>query len=98
LKRSGLDFVLLRNGWYLENNTVALAPALAHGAVIGSAGQGRFASASRADYAGAAVAVLTRDGHANKTYEFASDHSYEPIESSSRLADLERMVSQKGHH
>jgi NAD(P)H dehydrogenase (quinone) len=76
LKRSGLDFVLLRNGWYLENNTGALAPALAHGAVIGSAGQGRFASASRADYAGAAVAVLTRDGHANKTYELAGDHSF----------------------
>jgi NAD(P)H dehydrogenase (quinone) len=76
LKSSGLPFVLLRNGWYLENHTGALAPALAHGAIIGSAGQGRFASASRADYAGAAVAVLTQPGHANKTYELAGDHSF----------------------
>ena len=76
MKRSGLDFVLLRNGWYLETNTGALAPALAHGAIIGSAGLGRFASASRADYAGAAVAVLTRDGHENKTYELVGNHSF----------------------
>jgi NAD(P)H dehydrogenase (quinone) len=76
LKSSGLEFVLLRNGWYLENHTGALAPALAHGAIIGSAGQGRFASASRADYAGAAITVLTQPGHANKTYELAGDHSF----------------------
>jgi NAD(P)H dehydrogenase (quinone) len=76
LKSSGLQFVLLRNGWYLENHTGGLAPALAQGAIIGSAGQGRFASASRADYAGAAVAVLTQPGHANKTYELAGDHSF----------------------
>jgi len=31
LKRSGLDFVLLRNGWYLENSTGGLAQALTHG-------------------------------------------------------------------
>jgi len=76
LKRTGLDFVLLRNGWYLETNTGAIAAALAHGAIIGSAGLGRFASASRADYAGAAVAVLTRDGHENKTYELVGNHSF----------------------
>lgn len=76
LKNSGLEFVLLRNGWYLENHTEALAPALAHGAVIGSSGQGRFASAARADYATAAAMVLTQPGHANKTYELAGDQSY----------------------
>jgi NAD(P)H dehydrogenase (quinone) len=76
LKRSGLDFVLLRNGWYLETNTGAIAAALAHGAIFGSAGLGRFASASRADYAGAAVAVLTRDGHVNKTYELVGNNSF----------------------
>ena len=76
LKSSGLEFVLLRNGWYLENATGNLALALAHGAMIGSAGQGRFASASRADYAGAAISVLTQPGHANRTYELAGDHSF----------------------
>lgn len=76
LKHSGLDYVLLRNGWYLENATGGLAPALTHGAIIGSAGDGRFASASRADYATAAVTVLTQTGHANKTYELAGDHAF----------------------
>ncbi|GAC1315622.1 MAG: SDR family oxidoreductase [Collimonas sp.] len=76
LKRSGMDFVLLRNGWYLENHIGALASALAQAAINGNAGQGRFASASRADYAGAAITVLTQPGHVNKTYELAGDHSY----------------------
>lgn len=76
LKQSGLDFVLLRNGWYVENNTSTLASALTQGAIIGSAGPGRFASASRADYAGAAIAVLTQSGHACKTYELAGDRAF----------------------
>lgn len=80
LRNSGLEFVLLRNGWYLENATAGLAPALAHGAIIGSSGQGRFASAARADYAAAAVTVLTRPGHANKTYELAGDQSFSMFE------------------
>ena len=76
LKESGLKFVLLRNGWYLENHTGALAPALIHGAIMGCAGRGRFASASRVDYAGAAITVLTQPGHENKTYELAGDKSF----------------------
>jgi NAD(P)H dehydrogenase (quinone) len=76
LKSSGLEYTLLRNGWYLENNTGALGAALTHGAIIGSAGAGRFASASRADYASAAVAVLTQDGHIGKTYELAGDDAF----------------------
>lgn len=49
---------------------------MANGALIGSAGQGRIASASRADYADAAVAVLTTPGHEGKTYELAGDSAY----------------------
>jgi NAD(P)H dehydrogenase (quinone) len=73
LKDSGVSFILLRNGWYLENHTAAVSAALQNGAIIGSAGEGRFASASRADYAGAAVVVLTQPGHENKIYELAGD-------------------------
>ncbi len=90
LKEAAHTFVLLRNGWYLENHTGALASALTHGAIMGCAGQGRFASASRADYAGAAVTVLTEPGHENKTYELAGDHSfsmYEFAEEVSKQAD-----------
>lgn len=76
LKNSGLEFILLRNGWYLENDTEALSAALTQGAIIGSSGEGRFSSASRADYAAAAIAVLTQPGHEGKTYELAGDQSF----------------------
>lgn len=76
LRASGLPFVLLRNGWYLENHTENLAPALQHGAIIGAARDGKFAAAAREDYAQAAAAVLTSPGHENKIYELAGDTSY----------------------
>ena len=76
VRASGLPFVFLRNGWYFENQTEALGPAIQHGAIMGAAGAGRFASATRADYAAAAVAVLTGPGHENKVYELAGDFPY----------------------
>ncbi len=76
LRDSGLPFVLLRNGWYLENYTENLAPALQHGALLGSTGGGRIAAATRADYAAAAVAVLTTPGHENEVYELAGDSPF----------------------
>jgi NAD(P)H dehydrogenase (quinone) len=72
---SGLPYVLLRNGWYNENYTEQLAVALEHG-VTQAAGEGRVASAARADYAGAAVAVLTGEGHENTTYELSGDTNW----------------------
>jgi NAD(P)H dehydrogenase (quinone) len=73
---SGVPYVLLRNGWYHENYTEHLAPVLEHGAVVQAAGEGRVASASRADYAAAAVAVLTGEGHEDKTYELSGDTAW----------------------
>ncbi len=63
--------MILRNSWYIENYSVPMA--LQHGAIVGSAGTGRIAAATRADYAAAAVAVLTGDGHAGKIYELGGD-------------------------
>ncbi len=76
LRASGLPHVLLRNGWYTENYLASLPAALQHGAFVGCAGQGRIASAARADYAAAAVAVLTGEGQAGKVYELAGDTAY----------------------
>ena len=76
LKDSGLPHVLLRNGWYTENYLASIPPALQHGVFIGSAGDGRIASAARADYAAAAAAVLTRTDQAGKVYELAGDEAY----------------------
>ena len=66
----------LRNGWYTENHTASIGGALAGGAVIGSAGNGKFSCATRADYAEAAVTALAGTGHDGKTYELAGDNAY----------------------
>lgn len=73
---AGLPAVLLRNGWYTENYTAGIPAALGLGAVYGCAGEGRIASAARADYAAAAAAVLTAENQAGKIYELAGDHAY----------------------
>ncbi|MFE0176210.1 SDR family oxidoreductase [Streptomyces sp. NPDC059002] len=83
---SGLPHTFLRNGWYHENYTEHLAPVLEHGAVVGSAGDGRIASASRADYAAAAVAVLTGEGHEGKAYELSGDVAWSLAEYAAEVA------------
>ncbi len=88
LRASGLPHVLLRNGWYTENYTASVPAALAHGAVIGSAGPGRLATAARADYAAAAAAVLAQDGQAGKVYELAGDSAF-------TLADLAAEIARQ---
>jgi len=86
LRASGLPFVLLRNGWYTENYTASIPAALAHGAFLGSAGEGRIASAARADYAAAAAAVLLLEDQAGRTYELAGDTSYTLAELAGEIA------------
>ncbi|MFD5516187.1 SDR family oxidoreductase [Streptomyces sp. NPDC127066] len=86
LLASGLPYTLLRNGWYHENYTENLAPVLAHDAVVQAAGEGRIASAARADYAAAAVAVLTGEGHENKTYELSGDEAWSFAEYAAELS------------
>ena len=86
IKAAGLPYVFLRNGWYNENYLASIQPALQHGAFIGSAGEGRIASAARADYAEAAATVLTQDGQAGKTYELAGDAAYTLSEFAAELS------------
>lgn len=86
LKDSGVPFVLLRNGWYSENYLASVPTALQFGALIGSAGDGRIASAARADYAAAAAAVLTADNQAGRVYELAGDTSYSLAELAAEVA------------
>ncbi|WP_431035961.1 SDR family oxidoreductase [Streptomyces sp. P6-2-1] len=70
---SGLPYTFLRNGWYAEMYTGRVPQLFEHGALIGSSGEGGLAAAPRADYAAAAVAVLTDEGHENKVYELSGD-------------------------
>ncbi|WP_327703487.1 SDR family oxidoreductase [Streptomyces decoyicus] len=76
LLASGVPYCLLRNGWYHENYTGTLATTLKTGAVVGSAGQGRVATAARRDYAEAAAVVLTGSGHENSVYELSGDTAW----------------------
>ncbi|MFJ3751882.1 NmrA family NAD(P)-binding protein [Streptomyces sp. t99] len=85
---SGLPYTFLRNGWYTENYTANLAPVLEHRAVVANAGEGRIASASRADFAAAAAAVLTGDGHLNTAYELSGDTAWSLAEYAAVISGL----------
>ena len=76
IRASGVPFVLLRHGWYTENYTAGIPGVLAQGTLYGCAGNGRIASATRADYAEADVAALTADNQPGKVYELAGDTVY----------------------
>ncbi|PTV94408.1 NAD(P)H dehydrogenase (quinone) [Rhodobacter aestuarii] len=86
LKESGLQYTLLRNGWYSENLTGALGAAIEHGAVIGAAGDGKLATAARADYAEAAAVAALDAAHAGKTYELAGDTAFTMAEFAAEVA------------
>lgn len=86
LADSGIPFALLRNGWYSENYLASAPAALEHGVFIGAAGEGKIASATRADYAAAAARVIAEDGHAGKVYELAGDHGWTLSELAAELA------------
>ncbi|MFD5420671.1 NAD(P)H-binding protein [Streptomyces sp. NPDC127069] len=83
---SGLPYTFLRNGWYHENYTAQLPVVLEHGAVVASAGEGRVASAARADYAAAAAVVLTGEGHLNRVYELSGDTAWSLSEYAAEVA------------
>ncbi|WP_404957546.1 SDR family oxidoreductase [Streptomyces sp. 147326] len=83
---SGVPYTFLRNGWYHENYTRNLSAALEHGAVVASAGEGRVASAARADYAAAAAEVLTGEGHLNRVYELSGDTAWSFTEYAAALS------------
>jgi NAD(P)H dehydrogenase (quinone) len=87
LAASGLPHILLRNGWYNENYTGALGPSIEHGAIIGAAGVGRICSATRADYAAAAVAALV-DGAAGDVYELAGDEAFTMADFAAHVARI----------
>jgi len=76
IQASGLSYTILRNGWYTENYTGSAKGAIAAGAFIGCAGDGKIASAARVDYAEAAAVVLAGKDHENKSYELAGDTAY----------------------
>jgi NAD(P)H dehydrogenase (quinone) len=88
LQAAGIPFTILRNSWYTENYTGAAQQAIATGTLAASVGDGRVASASRVDFADAAAAVLTSDGHENATYELSGDTAWDHTELAATISDI----------
>ncbi|GAB3430072.1 Rossmann-fold NAD(P)-binding domain-containing protein [Flindersiella endophytica] len=93
IRESGLPYIFLRNGWYTENYTENLAPALEYKAVLGSAGDGRVAAAPRVDFAEAAAAVLAGDEQAtNVAYELGGDDRFTMAEYAAEVSKQSGVV------
>jgi len=92
LRESGLAYTALRNGWYTEMYADRLAQAVQTGSITGSAGpEARLATATRAEYAEAAAAVLLADDPSPE-YELSGDTAWS-------LAELaEEFTRQSGTH
>lgn len=77
LHDAAIPYVLLRHGWYLENYAFRVQAAARSGELVHCAGDGRISAAARADYAEAAVAILTSpENQAGKVYELAGSDSF----------------------
>jgi NAD(P)H dehydrogenase (quinone) len=69
--KTGIPYSFLRNNWYLENEISSIQGALAGAPWVTSAGNGKVGWALQQDYAEAAAAVLSGNGHENTIYELS---------------------------
>ncbi|WP_026930943.1 SDR family oxidoreductase [Glycomyces tenuis] len=76
LHGAGVPYLVLRNGWYMENYTRNLDQVIESGALYGAAGKGRVAAATRDDYAEAAAVLLTEDHGAGRVFELCGDEPF----------------------
>lgn len=88
LNRSGLETTILRNNWYTENYAGLVSAGAENGEIVGSAGKGLVASASRSDYAEAAAVALIESGHAGKIYELAGSTAWDFDELAAVISDI----------
>jgi NAD(P)H dehydrogenase (quinone) len=71
IQKTGIPYSFLRNNWYLENETSSIQGVLAGAPWLTSAGNGRVGWALQQEYAVAAAAVLSGNGHENTIYELS---------------------------
>jgi NAD(P)H dehydrogenase (quinone) len=88
IKAGEVPYTIVRNNWYTENYAQTVAQARETGVIVGSAGTGRVASATRADYAAAIAAVLATDGHHNAVYELSGDSAWDFDEFAATLSTV----------
>ena len=93
-KAAGVKFIAYTSLLHADTSPLGLAdghiasapPAIEHGVFIGAAGNGKIASATRADYAAAAARVIAEEGHAGKVYELAGDEAWTLSELAAELS------------
>ncbi|HWJ78259.1 MAG TPA: NmrA family NAD(P)-binding protein, partial [Niallia sp.] len=71
IEKTGIPYSFLRNNWYLENELPSIQGVLAGAPWVTSAGNGKVGWALQQDYAEAAAAVLSGEGHENTIYELS---------------------------
>jgi NAD(P)H dehydrogenase (quinone) len=86
--QSGIEYTILRNNWYTENYANQIDTARKTGALVAAAGNGRVASATRADFAAGAIAVLLGAGHNKKIYELGGDHAWDYLELAKTIEEI----------
>ncbi|MCY8435377.1 SDR family oxidoreductase [Bacillus haynesii] len=71
--KTGVPYSFLRNNWYLENEMSSIQGVLAGAPWVTSAENGKVGWALQQDYADAAAAVLSGEGHENTVYELSGE-------------------------
>jgi NAD(P)H dehydrogenase (quinone) len=69
--KTGIPYSFLRNNWYLENEIPSIQGVIAGAPWVTSAESGKVGWALQQDYAEAAAAVLSGNGHENTIYELS---------------------------
>ncbi|MFP4974403.1 NmrA family NAD(P)-binding protein [Paenibacillus sp. CN-4] len=89
IRTTGIPYTFLRNGLYTDFiSALDLNSAIASGHLRVNPGPWAFNSVTRDDLAAAAAAVITGQGHHNKTYELASPNVWTFDELASILSEL----------
>jgi NAD(P)H dehydrogenase (quinone) len=88
IAESGIPAVILRNNWYTENYVADVSRAAETGVITSSAGDGRVASATRADFAEGTAVVLLDEGHIGEVYEFSGDTAWSFEEFAAATAEV----------
>jgi NAD(P)H dehydrogenase (quinone) len=77
IKESGLTYTILRNGWYIENYLPTMAVAAQTGVLTAAVGEAPVvAPVTRLDLAQALAAVVTTEGHEDRTYSLTAERDY----------------------
>ena len=86
--QSGMLYTIVRNNWYTENYLPQVETAQKTGAIVAAAGNGRVASASRADFAAGAITALLGQGHEGKVYELGGDFAWDYEELAKTIGEI----------